>query len=221
MDHYLKKELYSLVKSDSKIFEFIQRGSLDGIWYWDLAHPENEWMSEGFWELFGYDAKEKEHLASEWQFMINPEDLETALENFKKHCEDPSHPYDQVVRYSHKNGSTVWVRCRGLAIRDENGNPVRMLGAHTNLTLQKETERALIEKSEELEKTNAELKEALEKIKVLKGIIPICANCKKIRDDTGYWQQLEVYLKAHSDAQLSHGVCPECIKELYGDIFKN
>ncbi|HMA99016.1 MAG TPA: sensor domain-containing diguanylate cyclase [Wenzhouxiangella sp.] len=132
--HYLKEELYQLVASQPEIFDFLQRGSLDGLWYWDLKHPEVEWMNERFWELLGYDPAEMKHLASEWQDLIHPDDLNVALSNFEKHCADPSHPYDQVVRYRHKKGHTVWVRCRGIAIRDEHGKPVRMLGAHNDLT---------------------------------------------------------------------------------------
>ncbi|MDC0663654.1 sensor histidine kinase [Marinobacter sp. SS21] len=133
-EHYLKQELNALLKSDNRIFEFIQHGSLDGLWYWDLENPEQEWMSERFWTTLGFDPQEKLHLASEWQDLINQEDLALALDNFSKHCEDPNHPYDQIVRYRHKDGSTVWVRCRGLAIRDNQGQPVRMLGAHSNVT---------------------------------------------------------------------------------------
>lgn len=140
--NYLKKELYDKVKQDTTIFEFIQNGSLDGMWYWDIESPENEWMSPRFWEVLGYDPGDKEHLASEWKNIINPIDLEMALDNFGKHCENPNHPYDQIVRYTHKNGSTVWIRCRGIAIRNERGDVVRMLGAHTDITELKETEAA-------------------------------------------------------------------------------
>jgi PAS domain S-box-containing protein len=91
-------------------------------------------MSPRFWELFGYDPATKQHLSSEWQEMIHPDDLQVALDNFRKHCADPAHPYDQIVRYTHRDGSTVWVRCRGIAIRDRNGKPIRMLGAHNDLT---------------------------------------------------------------------------------------
>ncbi len=143
--NYLKKELHELVQRDSAIFDFLQNGSLDGIWYWDLEDPENEWMSPQFWTVLGHDPKEKKHLASEWQDLIHPDDLKVALNNFERHCVDPDHPYDQIVRYRHSNGSTVWVRCRGMAIRDESGKPVRMLGAHTDLTRQKETEEELRE----------------------------------------------------------------------------
>ena len=70
-ENYLQRELYDLVKTDTGIFEFIQSGSLDGIWYWDLDAPEHEWMSPKFWETLGYKADEKKHLASEWQDIIN------------------------------------------------------------------------------------------------------------------------------------------------------
>ncbi|WP_417473038.1 ATP-binding protein [Leisingera sp.] len=132
--HYLKQELYDLVKREDTIFEFLQLGSLDGLWYWDLENPENEWMSPEFWRLFGIDPATREHRAEEWQDLIHPDDLALALDNFNKHLADPDHPYDQIVRYRHAEGHMVTVRCRGLAIRDETGKPVRMLGAHNDLT---------------------------------------------------------------------------------------
>ena len=60
-----------------------------------------------------------------------------------------------------------------------------------------------------------ELQKALGEVKQLSGILPICASCKKIRDDAGYWKQIESYITSHSDAQFSHGICPECVKKLY------
>lgn len=142
-EHYLRKELYTLVMRDTQVFDFIQDGSLDGIWYWDLEHPEHEWMSARFWTTLGYDPAQMQHLAAEWQDLIDPNDLQVSLDNFRRHCEDPLHPYDQVVRYRHKEGHTVWIRCRGIAIRDASGRPIRMLGAHTDLTPGKRIEEAL------------------------------------------------------------------------------
>ncbi|WP_415715539.1 PAS domain-containing protein [Maridesulfovibrio sp.] len=62
-----------------------------------------------------------------------------------------------------------------------------------------------------------ELYDALEKVKTLSGLMPICAKCKKIRDDKGYWNNLEAYIEKNSEASFSHGLCPECSEELYGD----
>ncbi|WP_024770664.1 PAS domain S-box protein [Aquimarina macrocephali] len=139
-ENYLKEELYALIKKDDYIFDFIQKSSLDGLWFWDLDNPENEWMNSKFWTTLGYDPEKMPHNASAWQDIINKEDLEVVFLNFTKHCKDPSHPYDQIVRYKHKFGHTVWIHCRGLAIRDSKGKPVRMLGAHTDITKLKEVE---------------------------------------------------------------------------------
>ena len=65
----------------------------------------------------------------------------------------------------------------------------------------------------------AELQKALKKVKTLSGFLPICASCKKIRDDQGYWNQIEAYISEHSEAEFSHGICPECAEKLYPDIY--
>lgn len=166
---YLKNELYDLINKDTSIFEFIQSGSLDGIWYWDLENPEMEWMSPKFWETLGYNPDEKKHLSREWQDIIFQEDLKLAIENFEKHCADSNHPYDQIVRYKHKNGSTVWIRCRGLAIRNETGKVLRMLGAHTDITDLKEKEKEITRLTNEYEKVFNGTQDAMFLIKVLEN----------------------------------------------------
>lgn len=63
---------------------------------------------------------------------------------------------------------------------------------------------------------NTQLEETLKEVRTLQGLIPICANCKKIRDDKGFWQKVEVYLEGHSNARFTHGLCEDCIQKLYG-----
>ena len=161
-DNYLKKELYELIKTDERIFDFIQESSLDGLWYWDLENPENEWMNPKFWSVLGYNPDEMPHKSSAWQNIINQDDFKIAIENFTEHCENPNHPYDQIVRYTHKNGSIVWIHCRGMAIRDKNGIPIRMLGVHHDISeiIKKEQEfvqtKNRLEKKEELYRTTFE-----------------------------------------------------------------
>jgi hypothetical protein len=67
----------------------------------------------------------------------------------------------------------------------------------------------------------AQLQEALAEVKQLSGLLPICASCKKIRDDTGYWNQIESYIRDHSEAEFSHSICPDCAKKLYPDLDLN
>lgn len=74
---------------------------------------------------------------------------------------------------------------------------------------------------QEKEKLVVELQEALGQVKKLSGMLPICASCKKIRDDKGYWQQIEEYIRDHSEAEFSHGLCPDCARKLYPEFFKD
>ena len=74
---------------------------------------------------------------------------------------------------------------------------------------------ALLQSERERDLVIAKLREALAQVKALSGILPICASCKKIRDDQGYWQQVESYIGQHSEAEFSHGICPECVEKLY------
>jgi PleD family two-component response regulator len=103
------------------------------------------------------------------------------------------------------------------------------LGAVDYFTKPVQVERALVrikthltirKLQKTLEEKNAQLEEALANVKTLSGLLPICANCKKIRDDEGYWQEVEVYVRDHTDALFSHGFCPDCGKKLYPDYWE-
>ncbi len=156
---YLKDELYEKVKTDSEVFNFLQDGSLDGIWYWDIEKPLNEWLSPRFKDLFGYRDEEIPNTSEWWQKNINPAHLKLVMDNFEEHCKNPNHRYDQIVCYRHKDGSDVWVRCRGLAIRDENGKPVRMLGAHTDVTELIKTQNELVKTMKSIQILNDKIRE--------------------------------------------------------------
>jgi hypothetical protein len=89
--------------------------------------------------------------------------------------------------------------------------------AHEEIKCEMENrKRAEIEK----DKLIIELKDALYTVKTLSGLLPICASCKKIRDDKGYWNQIESYIQTHSEVQFSHSICPDCAKKLYPNYYK-
>jgi len=91
------------------------------------------------------------------------------------------------------------------------GEKHRIMGVFRDITDRKRAEEALLRERDKL-------KEALAKIKTLSGMLPICASCKNIRDDEGYWNQIESYIRDHSEVEFSHGICPECVKKLYPDL---
>ncbi len=93
----------------------------------------------------------------------------------------------------------------------------QIAGAIANSQLYAELKRS----EEEQKRLVIQLQDALANIKTLHGLIPICASCKQIHDDKGYWNQIESYIRDHSEAEFSHGICPECMKKLYPNMDLN
>lgn len=107
-----------------------------------------------------------------------------------------------------KDGSIVMVCITSSTIKDSQG---RVIGA--SFLSYDVTERKKMES--ERDRLISHLNEMLAKVKTLGGLLPICASCKKVRDDQGYWQQLETFVREHSGAEFSHSICPDCMQELY------
>jgi len=114
----------------------------------------------------------------------------------------------QMRRY---DGSIIWVRDTTRAVTGPEGAILCYEGALEDIT-----QRVTVE--QEREKLIHDLRVALAQVDTLRGLLPICAQCKRIRDDRGYWQNVEVYVSGHSQAQFTHGLCPECIRELYPEF---
>jgi PAS domain S-box-containing protein len=112
-----------------------------------------------------------------------------------------------------KDGALVNISLTVSPIKDSTGQITGASAIARDITEHKRAEA-------ERERLIGELQDALANVKTLRGLIPICASCKKIRDDTGYWNQIESYIKQHSQAQFSHGICPECAQKLYPDIWR-
>ena len=112
-----------------------------------------------------------------------------------------------------KDGKKRYFIITGKPFLDANNETIGIVESFQDISKRKraeDTKEDLIE----------ELQSALEEVNLLSGFLPICASCKKIRDDKGYWNQIESYLSDHSEVEFSHGICPECTKELYPDTYK-
>ncbi|MDI6739996.1 MAG: PAS domain S-box protein [Candidatus Edwardsbacteria bacterium] len=114
--------------------------------------------------------------------------------------------------HNKKNGELYWEQAIITSIRDEQGKPAFYMAIKEDITMRRALE-------EERERLLAKLQDSLDNIKTLKGLIPICSSCKKIRNDQGYWQQVEVYVADHTGADFSHGLCDECAHKLYAAYF--
>jgi len=144
---------------------------------------------------------------------LTPKSSRILHEKFSKRMQGRKlKPY--LLDFINKDGKTGVGKVIGAAIPDNKGKFIGDLLIISDATAQ-------IRLSKEREAMIAELQNALNKVKTLNGLIPICASCKKIRDDRGYWQEVEAYLSQHSDAKFTHGLCQECLQKLYPDQYEN
>jgi PAS domain S-box-containing protein len=142
-----------------------------------------------------------------WDLFLIPEEVENFKAIFEKLTPD-IFPYEFQSRLKTRTGGYLWVMWSSTAIIREKAEIEFIITTGIDITALKQAE----EKHEQL---ITELQEALAKVKTLKGLVPICASCKKIRDDKGYWRMVEDYIREHSDAEFSHGLCPPCAQKLY------
>jgi len=141
--------------------------------------------------------------------LVHPDDL--AAYDAHRHDARGGRVCEMEFRIVLPNGAVRWISHTCQPVKDEEGRHLGTRGSNRDVTRRKEAEA-------ERERLVLELREALAKVKLLSGFIPICASCKKIRNDQGYWQQLESYIRDHSEAEFSHGICPECAEKFYGEF---
>ncbi|MDZ7952347.1 response regulator [Nostoc sp. DedQUE09] len=134
-----------MLQIELRLLEQILEVVLAGYWDWDIPGNQ-EYLSLTFKQMFGYEDHELANTPESWQRLIFPEDLPGVLQLFEQHIQSRGQiPYYNEVRYRHKDGSTVWVICSGRVIAwDRDGNPLRMIGCHVDITQRKQAEQELI-----------------------------------------------------------------------------
>lgn len=192
-------------------WRFAIEGNGDGLWDWD-AQTNEVFFSPCWKSMLGYEDHELEGSFDTWSSRVHPEDLDHALDELRRHIEGATDVYRSEHRLRHKDGTWRWILDRGKVLtRTPDGKPLRVVGTHTDITGSKETMLLLRAMNERLEA-------ALAKVKQLEGILPICSHCKRIRDDEGVWRDVAVYVRDHSNAEFSHGICPVCLALHYGAV---
>lgn len=160
IDNYSKLELAKMLEKHHEVFHHVLEGTMAGYWDWNI--PENtEYLSPTFKAMFGYEDHEMENTPEAWQEIIHPDDLPDVLEVFNAHVSSKGEiPYSNECRYYHKDGSIVWVYCKGKVIEwAEDGSAIRMIGSHVDITELKKKEAEARELNELLKTQNETLEQ--------------------------------------------------------------
>lgn len=207
-----RKKLQDSLKNNEKMVSTLM-SNLPGIAYRCLMdeHYTMQFLSQGCKDLTGYDVNYLiNNKYTSYNEIIYPEDREYVSKTVSDAIANYS-PFKLIYRIITKEEEIKWVFEQGRGFFTSGNELTHLEGFITDITQQKKIE---IEKENLVE----ELQTAISEIKTLSGLLPICSHCKKIRDDKGYWNQIEEYLDLHTDAKFSHGICKDCAIKYYPSL---
>lgn len=197
-----------LRKNEARLQE-TQRIARLGSWEFNVT-TDTLWWSAETYRIFGFSDKDHADFAS-FVDKIHPADKEYVQEGIATAIKQGT-PLNLNYRIILPDGSVRYLREESRTVGgNESSSHVRRIGSVQDVTEQKllETER---------EELIARLEKSLAEIRTLRSILPLCSYCKKVRDDAGQWQQVDVYIHRHMEADISHSVCPDCLKKHYPDF---
>ena len=191
----------------------------DALLEWDITgEPRLTYMNRMAYILCGYGEEDLERGIAAKDFFANAEEYQRAVELIRGYI---GKSLDEKIAYTRsgrqdlhdfrarrKDGTEFYAESQTSYVLDDQGMPVKFRTLIRDITERVEAER-------EMERLIEELQDALAQVKTLKGLLPICASCKKVRDDDGYWSRLDAYLGEHSNVEFSHSICPDCMKVMY------
>ncbi len=122
------------------IDDFLQNVLLDGLWYWNLLDPAEAWVNAKYWQTLGYGPDELPTAPQAWRAPLHPDDLAEAQQAAEACLHEPDRPFEQLLRATHRNGSTVWLHCRGLVLRNDVGTAAWLLGALFDVSHEKQAQ---------------------------------------------------------------------------------
>ncbi len=209
-----KQKEEALRKSEMR-YRLLADNVSDVIWTMD-ADQRFTYVSPSIVKLLGYTPREA--LQSSLKNILTPESYEKVVEVITKaiateneHGTLSDVTLNLEVEHIRKDGGKIYVEITTSFVRNEDGFLSGFIGISRDITKRKQIEG-------QRDKSILDLQQALSEVKKLSGLLPICSYCKKIRDDKGYWNQIEKYIHEHSEAKFSHGICRECAKKHYPDL---
>jgi PAS domain S-box-containing protein len=199
------------LKVQKKILDRSQEIANLGSWHLDIKKNILTWSDEQY-RIFGRTPQEFGATYEAFLDTIHPDDREMVDKTYTNAINNKL-LYECVHRIIRNDGEERVVLEKSEDIVDEKGNTIHSFGFTQDITEQKLAE-------QEREKIIENLQKSLDEIKTLRGILPICSFCKNIRNDDGYYEQIEAYIHKHSGVDFSHTICPKCMEKYYPEEYK-
>lgn len=192
---------------------------LDAIWVIDVETLKFEYITPSIEQISGYTPDEFINFTI--MDRLTPESFQKVKAILAKEIprfeQGEKGIWTLEVEIIHKNGNIYWSEIRAKFVK-ETGKPLKIVGVTREITERKEADQQQKELITKLEDALAEKEKLLKEVNILRGLLPICSGCKRIRDDHGKWWPLDAYVDARTEADLTHTICPDCKDVFYSDL---
>lgn len=207
------------LKSLEQRYRLISDNMIDAIWAVNAETYKYEYITPSVEKMTGYTSDEymrftmDKVLGAESMIKIR-ELVKKEKKRFEEHGISAVHTLE--VERVNKDGSTSWIEVRARLYREED-QPLKIVGLSRDINERKKAEQGQNELIEKLGKALAEKEKLLKEVKVLRGLLPICSGCKRIRDENGKWWPVDVFFARKTNTELTHTMCKDCADIYYGD----
>lgn len=212
----MPKDVEQKVQELETRYRLIADNLIDAIWVLDVEKEKYDFITPSIIALSGETPEEakkctiKERMPAESYEKVK-QVIADGMANYKQGVD---HKRNLEVEMLHKDGHTYWLEITAKFFRNQAGT-LKIAGVSKNITKRKQAEFQRERLIKQLSKALAEKDELLEEIRLLRGLLPICSACKRIRDSDGKWWPLDAYVEKRGQAQLTHCICPDCSEVLY------
>jgi PAS domain S-box-containing protein len=217
--HAMPKSLQTRFEEIESRYKLIADNLVDAIWVMDADSLTYDFITHSVEKISGYAPGDYSGL--DLRQMTSPDsylDLKAALEEERLLCQQGvSRKRIMELEMIHKQGHPYWIEITAKMFKDEDGR-LKVAGISRDIGKRKQAEQERERLIRELGLALAEKESLLKENRILRGLLPICAGCRRIRDEQGRWWPLEAYVRAHTGAEFTHTICDQCQQVYYGNL---
>ncbi len=218
----MPKDVEEKVQQLEERYRLIADNLIDAIWVLDVEMEKYDFVTPSITQLSGETPEEAKQYTMKERML--PESYEKVQELIARGIANFEKGVDRKrtleVEMLNKYDQPYWMEITARFFRNRDGK-LKIAGVSKDITKRKQVEFEREDLIKQLGKTLTEKEALIAEIKLLRGLLPICSACKRIRDSEGRWWPLDVYVEKRGQAQLTHSICPDCKDVLYGDELKN